>query len=64
MTDLTELRSAAKTLRQWVNEIRADSVPAPYAAAGQDIALLERCASLLEDAADEIARLRSALPSK
>ena len=58
MSDIVELRNAANTLRQWAKDIRLDAVPAPYASASEDIAALERIAGLLEDAADEIVRLR------
>jgi hypothetical protein len=59
VTDIVELRNAANTLRQWAKEIRLEATPAPYANASEDIAALERTASLLEDAADEIVRLRA-----
>jgi hypothetical protein len=42
MVDVVELRNAAAILRQWASEIRRDSVPAPYATAGEDISLLEK----------------------
>jgi hypothetical protein len=57
MTGIVELRNAANTLRQWAKEIRLDALPAPYSSANEDIAVLERIAGLLEDAAAEIARL-------
>ena len=47
MTDIVELRNAANTLRQWAKEIRLEAAPAPYANASEDIAALERIASLL-----------------
>jgi len=59
MTDIIELRNAANTLRQWAKEIRLDAVPAPYSNANEDIAMLERVARLLEEAAGEIARLNA-----
>jgi hypothetical protein len=59
VTDIVELRNAANTLRQWAKEIRLEAAPAPYANASEDIAALERTASLLEEAADEIVRLRA-----
>jgi hypothetical protein len=59
MTDIVELRNAANTLRQTAKEIRHDSVPAPYATADEDIGMLERVANLLDEAADEIPRLRA-----
>jgi hypothetical protein len=58
MVDVVELRNAANTLRQWAREIRRDCVPAPYASASEDIAMLERVVSLLEEAANEVLRLR------
>ena len=59
MTDIIELRNAANTLRQWAKEIRLDAVPAPYSNANEDIAMLERVARLLEEAATEIAHLKA-----
>ena len=59
MIDIVELRNAANTLRQWAKEIRLDAVPTPYSNANEDIAMLERVARLLEDAAGEIARLKA-----
>jgi hypothetical protein len=62
MTDVVELRNAANTLRQWAKEIRHENVPALYATTDQDIGILGRVADLLEQAADEILRLRTPLP--
>ena len=62
MTDVVKLRNAANTLRQWAREIRHESVPAPYATADEDIGMLEKVAGLLDQAADEILRLRTPLP--
>jgi len=59
MVDIVELRNAADRLRQWAKEIRLDAVPAPYSNANEDIAMLERIAGLLEDAAAEIVRLNT-----
>jgi hypothetical protein len=64
MVDVVELRSGANTLRPWANDIRRDSVPTPYATAGEDIGMLEKVADLLNGAADEILRLRSPPSSK
>ena len=64
MVDVVELRSGANTLRQWANDIRRESVPTPYATAGEDIGMLEKVADLLDGAADEILRLRSPPSSK
>ena len=62
MVDVVELRSGANTLRQWANDIRRESVPKPYATAGEDIGMLEKVADLLDGAADEILRLSRAPP--
>ena len=59
MVDIVELRNAADRLRQWAKEIRLDAVPTPYSNANDDIAMLERIAGLLEDAAAEIVRLKA-----
>ena len=59
MVDIVELRNAADRLRQWAKEIRLDAVSAPYSNANEDIAMLERIAGLLEDAAAEIVRLNT-----
>lgn len=60
MPYLAELRPTANKLRQLALEIRRENTPAPYTGADEDIAMLENVSSLLEKAAEEIARLRSA----
>lgn len=59
MVDVYDLRNAAATLREWANEIRRENTPAPYAGANEDIAMLEKVADLLNDAATEILALRT-----
>ena len=63
MVDMSELRSTADNLRQWAKEIRRENRPAPFAGAGEDIAMLEKVGTLLDEAADEIIRFRDS-PSK
>ena len=58
MADIVELRSAADRLRHWADEIRRENTPTPFVGADEDIRMLERVAALLDDAADEIVRLR------
>jgi hypothetical protein len=60
MPYLAKLRPAANKLRQLAFDIRRENTPAPYAGAEEDIAMLENVSALLEQAADEIARLRAA----
>jgi len=54
MVDTTELRNAAKDLRAFAQQIRRNNEASPYPTAGQDAAIIERGASGLEQAADEI----------
>ena len=58
MADIVELRNAAETLRLWAKEVRRENMPAPYTGADEDTSMLERIATLLDEAADEIIRLR------
>jgi hypothetical protein len=59
MPDIVELRSAAERLRLWAREIRRENMPSPYAGADEDMRMLEKVATLLDEAADEINRLRA-----
>jgi molybdenum cofactor biosynthesis enzyme MoaA len=61
MADIIELRSAAERLRHWADEIRRENTPAPYVGADEDVRTLERIAGLLNEAAEEIHRLRASL---
>jgi hypothetical protein len=54
MPDIVELRSAAEKLRHWAEEIRRENTPAPFVGADEEIRMLERTATLLDEAADEI----------
>jgi hypothetical protein len=49
---------------KYLTVFRRESVPTPYATAGEDIGMLEKVADLLDGAADEILRLRSPPSSK
>ena len=64
MVDIVELRSAADKLRHWADEIRRENTPTPFVGADDDIRMLERVATLLDDAADEIIRHRASLDNK
>jgi hypothetical protein len=59
MADIIELRNAAEKLRLWAKEVRSENMPAPYAGADEDMSTLERVATLLDEAANEIIRLRA-----
>jgi hypothetical protein len=54
MVDNVELRNTARRLRQWAKEIRLDSLPAPYATSNEDADVLDKAATLMESAADDI----------
>ena len=58
MADIVELRSAADKLRRWADEIRRENTPTPFVGADDEIRMLERVAALLDEAANEIIRLR------
>jgi hypothetical protein len=59
MVEIADLRNAANRMRRRAAEIRLDSVPAPYYNSNEDTEALEKIASLLDEAADEILRLRA-----
>ena len=59
MADIVELRSAAEKLRHWADEIRRENVPIPFVGAEEDIRTLERVATLVDEAADEIIHHRT-----
>ena len=61
MADVVKLRNAAEKLRLWAQEVRRENMPAPYAGADEEMSMLERIATLLDEAADEIIRLRASL---
>jgi hypothetical protein len=54
MVDNVELRNTARRLRQWAKGIRLDSLPAPYATSNEDADVLDKAATLMETAADDI----------
>jgi hypothetical protein len=59
MVDTTEMRNIASDLRASSKQIRRSNEAAPYPTAGLDAGLIDRAASWLEQAADEIERLRN-----
>jgi hypothetical protein len=58
MMDTITLRNTAQELRSSAQQIRRNNETTPYPTAGLDASLLEKAAKDLEDAADEIERLR------
>ena len=58
MAVVNDLRATAKDLREFAGQIRSNNEAVPYPTADLDALRLEKAATQLEEAADELERLR------
>jgi hypothetical protein len=63
MIDIVAMLNVAESLRTFATQIRRDNEATQYLTAGLDAGLLEKTAKHLEEAANEIERLRKARAS-